>query len=152
MTISKSLVEKVLWVFGIALVICLIGFVFRNPTTAIGSVNLGNDYVSTSTRTAITGIAYSTTTAITANTAVGFATAVTGTLGSVVITGANTGQINIYDATSTITNTQIGTTTLATIPASAAAGTYTFDTRFRYGLTIEIVGLAPTSTITYRSQ
>jgi hypothetical protein len=99
-------------------------------------------YESTTTRTAITGVPYTQLTYISQ----GF-----GTLGSVVITGANTGVINIYDATSTVTNTQLGTTTLAVIPASMAAGTYTFDVRYNRGLVIEVVGgLAPTSTITWK--
>lgn len=149
---NMNKLEKIVAVLGSLILALAFMYVLKNPNVADGSVALGNEYLSTSTRTAITGVAYSTTTAITANSAVGFATAVSGTLGSIVIEGANTGQINIYDGTSTITNTQIGTTTLATIPASAAAGTYTFDTRFRYGLVIEVVGLAPTTTITYRAQ
>ncbi len=142
----------------LSLALCLTIFSFviistQKPQTVFGSVDLGSDYQSTTTRTAITGIAYSTTTAVTASSVNGgFSTAVTGTLGSVVITGKNTGIINIYDATSTITNTQIGTTTLATFPTNAPEGTYTFDSRFRYGLVIEIVGTAPTSTVTYRAQ
>ena len=75
-----------------------------------------------------------------------------GTLGSIVITGANTGIINIYDGTSTVTNVQWSTTTLVSIPASAAAGTYTFDINFTKGLlyTVSAVATAPTSTITWR--
>ena len=73
-----------------------------------------------------------------------------GALGTLIITGAGAGQINFYDATSTRTNTEWGTTTLATIPLSAAAGTYIFDVAFSKGLIYEIIGTAPTSTITWR--
>lgn len=73
-----------------------------------------------------------------------------GSLGSVVITGAAAGVINIYDATSTVTNTEWATTTLATFPASTAAGTYTFDATFKKGLLVEILTATPTSTITWR--
>lgn len=72
------------------------------------------------------------------------------TLGSVIITGAGAGVINIYDATSTVTNAEWATTTLATIPANAAAGTYTFDISAYKGILIETVGVVGTSTISYR--
>ncbi len=74
-----------------------------------------------------------------------------GTLGSVVITGAGTGVINFYDATSTGPHSDYATTTIATFPASTAAGTYTFDVLFTRGLVYEIVGTAATSTVTYRA-
>jgi len=78
-----------------------------------------------------------------------------GTLGSVIITGATTGIINLYDATTTdVTkrtgNTATSTLYIATLPASTAAGTYTFDTSFYTGLLVEIIGTTPTTTITYR--
>lgn len=73
-----------------------------------------------------------------------------GQLGSVTITGAAAGVINLYDATSTVTNTEWATTTLVTIPASAAAGTYTLDASFTKGLLYELIGTAPTSTITFK--
>ena len=72
-----------------------------------------------------------------------------GALGSVVITGATTGIINFFDATST-NHANHATTTIASIPASAAAGTYTFDVAFSRGLLVEVTGVAPTSTITWR--
>lgn len=118
---------------------------FNNPHVVNGSVGLGNDYHSTTTRTAIVGVPYGQLTALTGTNAVG------GTLGSIVITGANSGQINIYDGTSTQTNSQTGTSTLVVIPASTVAGTYTFDVQFYRGLVIEVIGLAPTTTITYRN-
>ena len=75
-----------------------------------------------------------------------------GVFGSIVVTGANTGMINIYDATTTNKNlrTKTATTTLVSIPASMAAGTYTFDIIFNNGLIYEYSGLAPTSTITWK--
>lgn len=78
-----------------------------------------------------------------------------GTLGSVVITGAAAGVINIYDATtSDITKRQANMSSssilVATIPASAAAGTYTFDRVVFNGLYVNIIGTIPTSTITFR--
>lgn len=111
----------------------------------LGSVSVGNDYVATSTA------ANSVYGAVTANRLVRTGP---GTLGSVIITGANTGIINFYNATTTVLTqraTATSTILLASIPASAAAGTYTFDVQFSDGLFIELVsGIMPTSTITYR--
>jgi hypothetical protein len=75
-----------------------------------------------------------------------------GTLGSVVITGANAGTFVLYDATSTMTNTEWATTTLATFPTNAATGTYTFDVIFQKGLLLDYVTGMATSTITWRAR
>lgn len=75
-----------------------------------------------------------------------------GMLGSVVITGAAAGVLNFYDATTTNASlrTKSATTTVVTIPASAATGTYTFDAVFNYGLIYEVTGTVPTSTVTWK--
>jgi hypothetical protein len=78
-----------------------------------------------------------------------------GSLGSVVITGAAAGVLNFYDATTTNATkrdaTQATSTLLvASLPASLAAGTYTFDVTFSRGLIVDIIGTAPTSTVTFR--
>jgi hypothetical protein len=78
-----------------------------------------------------------------------------GTLGSVVITGAGAGSITLYDATTTdVTKRALATTSLtvvAQLPASTAAGTYTFDANFYKGLAaVWSSTLTGTSTITYR--
>lgn len=78
-----------------------------------------------------------------------------GTLGSVVITGAAAGVINIYDATTSNVNLRTGQPASSTIleasfPANAATGTYTFDTLLTNGLYVSVVGTMPTTTITYR--
>lgn len=78
-----------------------------------------------------------------------------GTLGSVVITGAAAGVINLYDATTTDpaqreASMSSSSILVATIPASAAAGTYVFDRVLRYGLVANITGTIPTTTITFR--
>lgn len=79
-----------------------------------------------------------------------------GSFGSIVITGANTGVINVYNATTTDVNKRTGqkatsTILIASIPASTAAGTYVFDASYTDGLYIDLVGgHMPTSTITYR--
>ena len=79
-----------------------------------------------------------------------------GQLGSVVVTGVGTSAFSLYDATSTnfSTNDKKSTSTdlLVTIPASTVAGTYVFDLEYSDGLFIyyDVIGTAPTTTITYR--
>jgi hypothetical protein len=77
-----------------------------------------------------------------------------GALGSVVITGAQAGVITIYNATTTNVNFRAGATStlpvLASIPASTAAGTYTYDVVATDGIVYETSGTIPTSTITTR--
>lgn len=78
-----------------------------------------------------------------------------GTFGSVVISGANTGNLFFYDATTTNINLRTGQAAtnslyIGSIPANAAAGTYTFDEVVYNGLVMVISGNPPTSTITYR--
>lgn len=112
----------------------------------LGSVSQASEYIATSTAA---NTVYGAT--ITGDTLIQTGP---GTLGSVVITGANTGIINFYNATTTDATqrtTATSTILLASIPASAAAGTYTFDVRYFDGLYVDIVGgNMPTTTITYR--
>lgn len=146
--ITMTKLTKASLVFVITLCILLTTFTIftftkntQQPQSAFfGSVPLGGEYHSTTTRT-VAGIALTSPTVL--NTG-------PGALGSVVITGAGTGVINVYDGTTTTSHSDSATTTIATIPASAAAGTYTFDALYYKGLIIEIVGSAATSTITYR--
>lgn len=115
---------------------------------ALGSVSVTSEYIATSTAQSsaygalITGDKYLVTGK--------------GTLGSVVILGANTGIINIYNATTSsilkrASTKATSTILIASIPASMAAGTYTFDVQFTDGLFIDLVsGIMPTTTVTYR--
>lgn len=79
-----------------------------------------------------------------------------GTFGSYVITGANTGVVHFYDATTTdvtkrASNKATSTILIASFPASTAAGTYTFDVKYTAGLYMDLPsGSMPTSTVTYR--
>jgi len=102
---------------GIAVVALLISLFGSNEGGRLGSIeDASSGYQSTTTRS-IPGSSLANGQILSLG---------QGILGSVVITGAGAGVINLYDATSTITNSQFGTTTLVTIPASAAAGTYVF--------------------------
>lgn len=130
----------------IAIAVMIIGLFILNleinrPNKAIGSVIEGQEYNSTTTRSHA-GTAL--TTRVLKRGA--------GSLGQITITGAGAGRILITDATTTnaTLRTKAATTTIADIPLSAAAGTYTFDARFTEGLIYTLIGTAPTSTITWR--
>jgi hypothetical protein len=78
-----------------------------------------------------------------------------GTLGSVIVTGAAAGPIYFYNATTSsvlLRHASLSTSTLilATLPASIAAGTYTYDSIAPTALMMEVSGTMPTTTITYR--
>ena len=116
---------------------------------ALGSVTVGNEYIATSTAASnayggFTGDA--------------LVLQGTGTFGSLVVTGANTGVINIYDATTTVVGAggraaskATSTILIASIPASMAAGAYPFDVAFKDGLLFDLIsGSMPTTTVTYR--
>ena len=110
--------------------------------TQFGSIQDGNAYSSVTTATGLT-------------TAKDLIKLGSGTLGSVVITGAAAGTFEIYDATTTNTTLRTITATsslvkLASFPTNAAAGTYTFDTAFSNGLIVAFTGTQGTTTVTYR--
>ncbi len=109
----------------------------------LGSVNLANEYHATTTQQ----IAPITPAYFTLKSE-------TGALGSVIITGAATGNFTLYDATTTDVTKRAGATSTLTVlahfPTSAAAGTYTFDEVFFKGLLYTSVGNMGSSTITYR--
>lgn len=140
-------IEKILLSLSLSITVFVFGFTLaHNASQVQASVPFGNSYHATST-------------AVGANASVVVpALLVTGggDLGSVVITGANTGPVFLYDATTTNINLRTGNTSTSTItvaafPASTAAGTYTFDRQFYTGLIYDSpAGLQPTTTITYR--
>ncbi len=134
---------------GLVVALALVIFLMGKEPVSFGSVDVASSYQATSTAAnAVYG-------ALTADALVRTGQ---GTLGSVVITGAGTGGINFFDATTT--NVQTGraaamstsTILIASIPPSAAAGTYTFDAEFTAGLFIDFegAGVVPTTTVTWR--
>ena len=136
-------------VAGALLIGIIVGGIWFRPDVSLSSVNVTAEYTATTTAQSSTG--YGATISTSRVIRAGH-----GTLGSFVITGAATGIINFYNATTTNVNNRTGnkaTTTilLASFPASTVAGTYTLDVFFTDGLYIDIVtGNMPTSTITYR--
>ncbi len=131
----------------VALIFCtaLFFFFMSGSKIANGSVNDASAaYNSTSTVSAFNGQAVSNPQVL----SLGY-----GTFGSVIITGAsgaNTGTINFYDATSTAGHSDYATTTLASFPAATAAGTYVFDVKYIRGLVMEVIGTVGTSTVTWK--
>ena len=120
---------------------------FNETRIAQGSTIQGNDYQATTT--AGNSVYGSFTTGRLIKTGYG-------SLGTVVVTGANTGVVNFYDATTTditkrTNNTATATILVASLPASLAAGDYVFDTQLSWGLYVDLVsGTIPTTTIAFR--
>lgn len=138
-------------IIAVALLLLAVTFamlVVQEPNNVHGSIRVGDEYFATSTAASTV---YGAT--ITADTLVKRGQ---GSLNAVVVLGANTGVVNIYDATTTSVLARTGnkatsTILLASLPASLAAGTYTFDLIFTDGLYFDIVsGNMPTTTVTYR--
>lgn len=136
---------------GLVLAICLtilaIVYMFvSNMQLAVAGVQQGDEYQATTTTSTMSG------------TFDGLEVLKTGqgSLGTVIITGANTGGLVFFDATTTdITKRAASKATssiaIAEIPVSLAAGTYVFDAEFTDGLTIvRLSGSGPTSTVTWR--
>lgn len=125
--------------------------VIENTThVALGSTIAGNDYRSTTTA-ASTAFG----TAITGNTLIKTGS---GSFGGVIVTGANTGIVNFYDATTTdvtkrASNIATSSILITSLPASLAAGDYTgYDVSFNTGLYIDLVsGNMPTTTVKFRN-
>lgn len=139
--------------FGIAgivtaMILTALFFSLYNETRiAQGSTIQGNDYQATTTAgNSVYG-------SITASKVI---KSTYGSLGTVVVTGANTGVVNFYDATTTditkrTNNTATATILVASLPASLAAGDYVFDTALSWGLYVDLVsGTMPTTTIAFR--
>ena len=124
-----------------------IAMLLQQPREALGSIRVGDEYMATSTAaSAVYGATVTGSRVIKTG---------TGSIGSYVITGANTGVINFYDATTTNVNLRTGqpatsTILIANFPASVAAGTYTLDVEYKTALYIDLIsGNMATGTITY---
>lgn len=116
---------------------------FSNPFAVFGSVTMGNDYQSQLITSSLAS-----STAITQLKSIG------GSVGSVVLASSSAQttypSLVIYDATSTM-----ATSTAKVIGrfggANQTHGTYTFDSYFTYGLSVEVpVGFNGAYTITWR--
>lgn len=112
---------------------------------AQGSVSVSDEYNATSTGEFLT---------TTGTSAILYLKSQQGALGSIVVNGAAAGEIFVYDATTTDNNLRASVATSSimrvNIPLSAAAGTYTYDITMGTGIIVEVIGTAPTTTITSR--
>jgi len=140
MTLNKT-TSKVL-IAGAIVFLAILSIIFRQPIQTEASVPRGGEYQGTTT---VQTYFPKEIQLLSGN----------GTLGSVIITGAAAGVINIYDATTSDATLRAPTMSsssilVASFPASAATGTYTFDRVVFNGLYVSIVGTIPTSTITFR--
>lgn len=135
-----SKLQTILLTLAISFTVFALVLISRPQAIPFSGVNYGSEMQSTTTRN-FAGTALTTR----------VLKAEPGALGSITITGANTGIIRIYDQDTLGAHAAYPTTTLAEIPASTAAGTYVFDVIATRGIVYEVVsGLAPTSTISYR--
>ncbi len=138
------MIKKILT--GIAVVVLFVVGVFsfnKNPgTPAVGSVSNGSSYQSVTIATGLQGTSET-------------LCSTSGVLGSIIITGAAASVLEVYDATTSNSSlrTTVATTSLRKIvsmPASAAANTYTFDANAYQGIIYEVTGTKATTTLTYK--
>ena len=139
-TITK--INPVILFLGAALIVAAALFSYRSSPVSVGSTPRGGEYQGTSTQQT-----YFNPETVLLTTS--------GVLGSVVITGTSGGVVNLYDATTSNINFRTGQAAtsslfLASFPANAATGTYTFDRNVYSGLYVSVVGTIPTTTITFR--
>lgn len=126
------------------IVVAGVSLIGKKEVSTLGSVNVGNDYKSVVTATYLT-----------ANK--DLLCLGSGSVGSVVITGAAAGTFELLDASTTNASLRTITATsslrkIASFPTSAAVGDYIFDASFYNGLVVEFIGTQGTTTITYRCQ
>lgn len=128
-------------VFAVLLTVYLIG-TSQSSSKVEASTIMGNDYQATTTFAASVPL-------------IRVLKSTAGTLNAVNITGANTGLMTLYNATTSDVTKRTGNKATSTImiadfPASAVANNYTFDAEFSDGLLLVGSGSIATSTITYR--
>jgi len=118
----------------------------------LGSVSQSSEYHATSTNTQALFANYS---VIRGTSIDNGATSSPTVLGSILILTVGTSPMCFHDATSTATNAEWATSTIACFGASAAVGTYTFDVQLKKGILVEFTGSGTatsraSTTITYR--
>lgn len=127
-------------------ILVFISVISEKTEMAEGSTFVGQDYVATSTKY-FPGSSLTNLTLIRNG---------SGTVARVTITGANTGVVRLWNATTSDVNRRTGNPATSSLqfielPTNLAAGTYDFDVEFNTGILYELVsGNAPTSTIIYR--
>ena len=107
----------------IGVLVALVAILGGSTALNLGSVGVSDEYNATTTVGMGTGVR----SLITNRPAV---------LGSIVIASSSPTAIRIWNATST---TDVASTTVVTIPGSAANGTYTYDAVFDRGLSVQLI-------------
>lgn len=125
---------------------------FNLPLPVFGSTQVGSEYIATST-----SIGFNNYSVIRGTSIESSPTSSPMVLGSIIITTPGTSGMCFHDATSTRTNFEWATTTIACFPASAAAGTFVFDAVVQKGILVEFTNLSgatskASTTITYRAR
>lgn len=136
-------------IFAVAIILLMVFIKPSEPQQIknLGSVNVGNDYLATSTVNDATNIAIKDGAALKLS---------GGSFARITITTVGTAPLTFYDATTTdITKraASLATSSLTTIkiPASLAVGTYDFDADLKYGLVVKVgSGTVASSSIMYR--
>lgn len=124
-------------------IVAVFGLSFGRQNQVAASIVTGESYNSTSTPF---GAQLATTTLIKKGSI---------QLGSVIITGVNTGVFYLYDATTSDITQRAASLASSSIlvtsfPANAATGTYQYDVTLQYGLLYSGTTNVATSTITYK--
>lgn len=129
--------KNILAVAFLLVAVTLAMLVLQKPQSAYGSIYPGGEYNATTT----VGMG-SVQNLILGNRVVGF--------GSIIVASSSATTFKVWNATST---TDTASTTLFTLKASIAEGTYTFDTELTRGLIVETpTGFNGNYVITYRAQ
>lgn len=122
-----SKLHKVLLAVAVATSLTAVVLATNNPVSnTLGSVVQGGEYQATTTSTMGTNKHQLIQSAYNSSSV---------TLGSIVVASTSATTIKVWNATST---TDIASTTLGTLKASVAEGTYTFDLILTRGLILEI--------------
>lgn len=145
--------KQILSIAILVVAVGIVGFMWQKPWQAGASVEVGNQYNSTTTPS----VADETNLC---RALAGSVSSTTGVLGSVNVLLTGAGTLTIYDATTTNANLRsaeqaTSTLRLADFPASATVGSYHFDVGFKRGLLVDYTttGTGPASTtISYRCE
>ena len=143
----KTIYKEIAFVVTLFLVCLTLTILIQKPWQVIGNVSPPDVLESTTTPQLVSG-----TNLCPAGLA---ASSTVGTLGSVHVLGYGTGELKIYDATTTNINLRSGNLSTSTIhlvdyPKGFGTTTNAFNLRFKRGLLIEYTTGVATTTITYR--
>ena len=159
MTLTRNKIITIAVVAVLFITFSIFAIVSQRPAQSLGSVEVGSQYLSTTTP-AVADLANICPFPLAAAGGAKYASSTTGVLGNVNILRSGGGILAIYDATTTnvalrSADQSTSTITLAYFGESPTAGTYQFDIGFKRGLLIDYssagAGISST-TISYRCE